>query len=107
MEEYALYKALQNFTPFPNDNDCLEFQRDDVFQISVQSPFTDDHAGRKGWLFAYNRRTGKEGYVPGNYRLAFTLHVTMFVSKLQADTAILQCLVICVSRLMLYTADCM
>lgn len=74
MGDYALYKALQNFTPFPNDTDCLEFDRDDVFQISVQSPFAESDSGtRKGWLYAYNRRTGKEGYVPGKKHKRRTL----------------------------------
>lgn len=64
MGDYALYKALQNYTP-STDSETLEFQKDDVFQIPVQSLFADSSTHRKGWLYAYNRRTGEEGYIPG------------------------------------------
>ncbi|XP_064215366.1 phosphatidylinositol 3-kinase regulatory subunit alpha [Tribolium castaneum] len=64
MGDYALYKALQSFTPPSNDTTSLEFQKDDVFEISVQSPFSTSEFQKPGWLYAYNRRTGSEGYVP-------------------------------------------
>lgn len=65
MGDYALYKALQSFTPPTNDSTILEFQKDDVIEISIQSPFAISHFQKPGWLYAYNRRTGAEGYVPG------------------------------------------
>lgn len=66
MGDYALYKALQSYIPQVNDANVLEFQKDDVFEISVQSlPFTKSDSQRAGLLYAYNRRTGEEGYVPG------------------------------------------
>lgn len=65
MGDYALYKALQSFSPSTNDATILEFQKDDVFEISVQSPFSTNEFQKPGWLYAYNRRTGSEGYVPG------------------------------------------
>lgn len=69
MGDYVLYKALQNSTSFTGE-DVLDFQKDDVFQIPVQSLFSEVSTHRKGWLYAYNRRTGAEGYVPGNYPLS-------------------------------------
>lgn len=66
MGDYALYKALQSYVPQFNDAKVLEFQKDDVFEISVQSlPFTASDSQKAGLLYAYNRRTGEEGYVPG------------------------------------------
>lgn len=65
MGDYALYKALQSYIPLTSDINVLEFQKDDVFEISIQSPFAETVSARAGWLFAYNRRTGEEGYVPG------------------------------------------
>jgi hypothetical protein len=64
MGDYALYKALQSFTPPSSDVTALEFQKDDVFEISVQSPFSTSEFQKPGWLYAYNRRTRSEGYVP-------------------------------------------
>ena len=65
MGDYALYKAIQSFTPPSSDATSLEFQKDDVFEIPVQSPFSTSEFQKPGWLYAYNRRTGAEGYVPG------------------------------------------
>lgn len=66
MGDYALYKAFQSYVPPPGDTNALCFQKDDVLEISVQSPFaTTTGSERTGWLFAYNRRTAEEGYVPG------------------------------------------
>nr|UVJ47540.1 phosphatidylinositol 3-kinase [Lasioderma serricorne] len=62
MGDYALYKALQSYSPPPNDPSSLGFQKADVLEISIQSPFGDNP--RPGWLYAYNRCTGEEGYVP-------------------------------------------
>lgn len=67
MGDYALYKAFQSYIPSPADTNALCFQKDDVLEISVQSPFATTEPERAGWLFAYNRRTGEEGYVPGIY----------------------------------------
>lgn len=70
MGEFALYKALHSYTPSPTDEAALTFQRDDVFEISVQSPCFDSDAdpkAKKGWLYAYNRCTGAEGYVKGMF----------------------------------------
>lgn len=65
MGDYALYKALQSYVPQVNDANVLEFQKDDVFEISVQSlPFTKSDSQKAGLLYAYNRRTREEGYVP-------------------------------------------
>ncbi|KAB0801497.1 hypothetical protein PPYR_05851 [Photinus pyralis] len=64
MGEYALYKALLNSIPSANNDGALQFLKDDVFQIRVQSPFVESSSHRQGWLYAYNRRTGAEGYVP-------------------------------------------
>ncbi|KAJ3639960.1 hypothetical protein Zmor_003286 [Zophobas morio] len=64
MGDYALYKAIQSFTPPSSDATSLEFQKDDVFEIPVQSPFSTSEFQKPGWLYAYNRRTGAEGYVP-------------------------------------------
>lgn len=68
MGEFALYKAVQAFTPPASEEDALAFNRDDVFQIPVHSPCIDSDGGpkqRKGWLYAFNRCTGAEGYVKG------------------------------------------
>lgn len=65
MGDYALYKALQSYIPLPGDTNALCFQKDDVLEIPIQSPFTTEEPERAGWLFAYNRRTGEEGYIPG------------------------------------------
>lgn len=68
MGEFALYKAIQSFTPPAGDELALSFQKDDVFEIPVQSPCIDSDTSskqRKGWLYAYNRCTGAEGYVKG------------------------------------------
>lgn len=73
MGDYALYKALQSYTPQPNDPDSLGFQKADVLEISIQSPFGDTDNPRPGWLYAYNRRTGQEGYVPGKYSFCLSL----------------------------------
>ncbi|KAJ8918756.1 hypothetical protein NQ315_015076 [Exocentrus adspersus] len=62
MGDYELYQAIKSFTPSSDDE--LEFQKGDVLQISVQSPFTNQQSKRPGWLFAYNRRTRTKGYVP-------------------------------------------
>lgn len=70
MGEFALYKAVQSFTQPASDDLALAFQKDDVFEIPVQSPCIDSDSGhkqRKGWLYAYNRCTGAEGYVKGKY----------------------------------------
>ncbi|KAK5639218.1 hypothetical protein RI129_011710 [Pyrocoelia pectoralis] len=64
MGEYALYKALLNSIPSANNDGALNFLKDDVFQIPIQSPFAESLSHRQGWLYAYNRRTGAEGYVP-------------------------------------------
>lgn len=66
MGDYALYQAIKSFTPSLDDE--LEFQKGDVFQISIQSPFATNQPRRPGWLSAYNRRTRAKGYVPGNYK---------------------------------------
>lgn len=65
MGDYALYKALQSYVPPPGDTNTLRFQKDDVLEIPVQSPFATEEPERVGWLFAYSRRTGEEGYIPG------------------------------------------
>lgn len=62
MGDYVLYKALQSYVSSASDE--LQFQKDDVFQISVESPYTENASERAGFLHAYNRRTGEEGYVP-------------------------------------------
>ncbi|KAJ8941428.1 hypothetical protein NQ318_016060 [Aromia moschata] len=61
MGDYALYQAIKSFKPSLEDE--LEFQKGDVFQISVESPFATSQTRRPGWLFAYNRRTRAVGYV--------------------------------------------
>lgn len=67
MGDYALYKALQSYIPPPGDKNTLCFQKDDVLEIAIQSPFqSTKEPERAGWLFAYNRRTGAEGYIPGS-----------------------------------------
>lgn len=63
MGDYVLYKALQSYKA--NDPGVLGFRKDDVFQIPIQSPFTETETQRAGLLYAYNRRTREEGYVPG------------------------------------------
>ncbi|XP_057661841.1 phosphatidylinositol 3-kinase regulatory subunit alpha isoform X1 [Diorhabda carinulata] len=65
MGDYELYQAFKSFTS-SNDED-LSFQRGDVFEVSVQSPFETSHSDRPGWLFAYSRRTNDVGYVPVEY----------------------------------------
>nr|CAH7740145.1 unnamed protein product [Callosobruchus chinensis] len=62
MGDYALYQAIKVFKPISEEQ--LEFQKGDVLQISVQSPFSTSPSRRPGWLFAYNRRTRNVGYVP-------------------------------------------
>lgn len=62
MGDYVLYKALQSYVPSASDE--LQFQKDDVFQISVESSYAESVSERAGFLYAYNRRTGEEGYVP-------------------------------------------
>lgn len=77
MGEFALYKAIHSYTPSTNDEFALAYQKDDVFEISVQSPCIDsdlDSKERKGWLYAYNRCTGAEGYVKGNHFIIIINH---------------------------------
>ncbi|XP_072402257.1 phosphatidylinositol 3-kinase regulatory subunit alpha-like isoform X1 [Diabrotica undecimpunctata] len=62
MGDYELYQAIKSFASANEDE--LEFQRGDVFEVSIQSPFEPNQSRRPGWLFAYSRRTNGIGYVP-------------------------------------------
>ncbi|CAH1153755.1 unnamed protein product [Phaedon cochleariae] len=65
MGDYELYQAIKSFTPSVEDE--LEFQKGDVFEISIQSLFERNQSDRPGWLFAYSRRTRGVGYIPVEY----------------------------------------
>lgn len=65
MGDYELYQAIKSFTSSSSAEDELDFQKGDVFEVSIQSPFEDTQSNRPGWLFAYSRRTNGVGYVPG------------------------------------------
>nr|XP_023013069.1 uncharacterized protein LOC111503083 [Leptinotarsa decemlineata] len=65
MGDYELYQAIKSFTPSSDDEQ--EFQKGDVFEITIQSPFDTNQSYRPGWLFAYNRRTRGLGFVPVEY----------------------------------------
>ncbi|KAJ8980585.1 hypothetical protein NQ317_018712 [Molorchus minor] len=62
MGDYALYQAIKSFKPTSEED--LEFQKGDVFQISIESPYDGSQTRRPGWLFAYSRKTRAVGYVP-------------------------------------------
>lgn len=71
MGDFGLYKAVHSYTPSANDELALAYQKDDVFEIPVQSFCINsdlDSKQRKGWLYAYNRCTRLEGYVKGKYK---------------------------------------
>lgn len=63
MDNYSLYQVIHTVTS--NGENILDAQKDDVLEIQVQSPISEVGYDLRGMLFAYNRRTGKEGYVPG------------------------------------------
>ncbi|XP_060515807.1 phosphatidylinositol 3-kinase regulatory subunit alpha isoform X2 [Cylas formicarius] len=65
MEDYALYQAMQSFKPIQNDGFYLDFQKGDIFQISIPSPY--GKLREPSLLYAYNRRTGISGYIPIEY----------------------------------------
>ncbi|CAG9855406.1 unnamed protein product [Phyllotreta striolata] len=62
MGDYELYQAIKSFESSSEDE--LDFQKGDVFEVSIQSPFENTQSNRPGWLFAYSRRTNDVGYVP-------------------------------------------
>lgn len=68
MGDYSLYKALKSYSS--SEDRALCIKKDDVLQIQIQSPIPDPMYHREGMLFAYNRRTQEEGYVPGTASLS-------------------------------------
>ncbi|KAK9890367.1 hypothetical protein WA026_010460 [Henosepilachna vigintioctopunctata] len=66
MGEYALYKVIQTCIG-SNENGSVEFQKDDVVEILVQSLFSKNKSDKHGWLYAYNRKTMQSGYIPVEY----------------------------------------
>lgn len=65
MGEVELYRALRSYTPISNDDGTLDFQKDDLFEICIQRSFSRSESDKPGYLFAYNLRTKKSGYIPG------------------------------------------
>lgn len=58
--EYAIYKAVQVAGVGPVE--VLEFQKNDILEVPVEPLGEVDE--KIGYIYAYNRRTGAEGYVP-------------------------------------------
>lgn len=68
MGEFALYRALRSYAPISNEDGILEFQKEDLFEISIQRSFNRSESDKPGYLFAFNLRNKKSGYVPGTKR---------------------------------------
>ncbi|XP_066997352.2 phosphatidylinositol 3-kinase regulatory subunit alpha isoform X2 [Anabrus simplex] len=68
MGDFTLYQAVHPYTPHAQDE--LALQVDDVLEIPQGSTLVkngESVATPNGWLHAFNRRSGVEGYVPSTY----------------------------------------
>lgn len=66
MGDPVLYKALHTYVPCANEENALHVKKDDLLVTSAQ-PTLSRRLLSPGRIFAHNRRTGKEGFVPGIY----------------------------------------
>lgn len=64
MGDPVLYKALHTYVPRANEENALHVKKDDLLITPAQTPLSRRLLS-SGRIFAHNRRTGQEGFVPG------------------------------------------